>query len=345
MRLLICTQVVDSEDPVLGFFHTWIEMFAQHCERVVVICLREGAHTLPENVEIYSLGKESGTPRIWRWVRAWRYILKLRRRYDAVFVHMNPEYALLGGWWWRRWGKRVVLWYTHKSVTWRLRMASRFVDSVCTASRESFRLGHPNVHVLGHGIDVEEFKPDIKEPSIETRVVTAGRISRTKRIFEMLKVLDALYARRKTFSFTVVGSPVTMADARYERALKEEVRKRPYGNKVVFKGPLPHRELPALYNQQDVSLNFSSTGSLDKAVLEALAMAVPVVTTNEAFRELLGQYGLYIAEPTVERIADAVDEIMNRPDRAAVVATLRNKVVAEHSLSQLIPRIVAQLQS
>ena len=60
MRLLICTQAIDKNDPILGFFHRWVIEFAKHFEHISVICLREGTHTLPENVSVYSLGKEGG---------------------------------------------------------------------------------------------------------------------------------------------------------------------------------------------------------------------------------------------------------------------------------------------
>ncbi|MCD5381655.1 MAG: hypothetical protein LR008_03730, partial [Candidatus Pacebacteria bacterium] len=59
MKLLIITQVLDTEHPILGFFHRWVEEFAKHCEQVHVICLQEGRHDLPDNVTVHSLGKES----------------------------------------------------------------------------------------------------------------------------------------------------------------------------------------------------------------------------------------------------------------------------------------------
>ena len=65
MKLLITTQAVDTDDPVLGFFVRWIEEFAKHAERVEVVCLREGKHGLPPNVRVHSLGKKNGrVPRV-----------------------------------------------------------------------------------------------------------------------------------------------------------------------------------------------------------------------------------------------------------------------------------------
>ena len=58
MKLLILTQKIDINDPILGFFHRWVEEFSKHCEKITVICLEKGEHHLPENVKVLSLGKE-----------------------------------------------------------------------------------------------------------------------------------------------------------------------------------------------------------------------------------------------------------------------------------------------
>lgn len=345
MKLLICTQAIDKDDSNLGFFHRWVEEFAEHCERVTVICLREGEHLLPSNVHVFSLGKEAGASRFIRVRRFYSYIQELKNDYDAVFVHMNPEYVVLGGYFWHRWGKKITLWYTHKSVDFKLRLAMRFVDEVFTASNESFRIRSPKVNVIGHGIDTESFKPDIKEGSIETRIVTAGRISPSKHIVEMLCVLDELYKRNEKFKFTILGAPFTPTEKRYAKVLNDEILSRPYSARIHMAGALPQEQVPTLLNEQDVFFNFSTTGSMDKAVLEALAVGVPAISTNEAFKDILSPFGLYIGARDYAIIADGVDKIMNRPDRAAVVATLRNKVVEHHSLTKLIPRLVEKLQS
>src|SRR3989344_6033891 len=138
MKLLICTQTVDSQDSHLGFFVRWIEEFAKHCEKVTVICLRDGGLTISDNVKVYEIGKAASSTQ--KAVRLLSLVWKLRTEYDTVFVHMNPEYIVLAGWLWRVWNKRVALWYTHKSVNLKLRIAVIFSHIVFTASKESFRL-------------------------------------------------------------------------------------------------------------------------------------------------------------------------------------------------------------
>lgn len=117
MKLLICTQKVDRNDSILGFFHRWIEEFAKHAEKITVICLYEGEHALPENVSVYSLGKEEGKGRLTYLLRFYQIIWSKRAEYDTIFAHMNPEYIVLGGLLWRALRKKIGLWYAHGSTS------------------------------------------------------------------------------------------------------------------------------------------------------------------------------------------------------------------------------------
>ena len=137
-RLLIITQKVDEDDQLLGFFVGWIREFKKHFSSVSVIALRAPRKS---------------------WFRLLLQILWQVPRHDAVFIHMAPMFAILAAPWARVWGKRIGLWYTHKAVTWKLRIAEKFVDVIFTASPESFRLPSKKVIITGHGIDTELYKP------------------------------------------------------------------------------------------------------------------------------------------------------------------------------------------
>src|SRR4051812_38865336 len=97
MKLLITTQKVDKNDPEFLFFYRWIEEFATKFSLVTVICLEERKHDLPANVKVFSLGKEQGESKLKYIKRFFSLIWAERANYDSVFVHMNPEYAVLGG--------------------------------------------------------------------------------------------------------------------------------------------------------------------------------------------------------------------------------------------------------
>jgi glycosyltransferase involved in cell wall biosynthesis len=343
MKLLILTQIVDRNDSNLGFFHRWIEEFAKHCQEVTVICLKEGEHFLPDNVRVYSLGKESATSRLTRVWRFYQYIFKLQKDYDAVLVHMNPEYIVLGGYFWKRWHKKVALWYAHRSNTLKLRRALKYTDYVFTVSDDSFMLPTPKLRAMGHGIDTEAFKPQIKEESTQLRIATTGRIAPSKHLLEMLDVLDELYARKENFIFTIVGAPITAQEKEYAAKLEAAIAKAPWSSKVHLAGPMPHDTLPEFLNTQDIVFNFATTGNMDKAGLEALASGVPLLSSNPQFGPLLSPFGLFVPGMGAQESADALLAYFERPDQPAVLSTLRNKVTAEHSLASLIPRILSTL--
>ncbi|OHB17057.1 MAG: hypothetical protein A2749_02450 [Parcubacteria group bacterium RIFCSPHIGHO2_01_FULL_45_26] len=327
MRLLIITQKVNSTDSNLGFFTRWILEFATKCEKITVICLEKGEYNFPSNVRVTSLGKEIGLNRFARLLRFYKYILKYSSEYDCVFVHMNPEYVILGGLWWRLAAKKIALWYTHKSVNWQLRLAEKLTNFVFTASTESFHLSSKKLHVLGHGIDTDFFRPSPGH-LVCNNVITVGRITPSKKLAEMIKVVNQVRERGTKVSFLVAGEASTIQDIKYKEAL-------PKG--VSFIGTIRHAKLPDFYQSAKLFLNFSATGSMDKAVLEALSCGVPVLTINEAFKPL-GQ-DVYKGDCTTNEIVDYAMKILSgtRPQ------SKRDWVVANHNLSVLIARIVKLL--
>jgi len=185
MKLLIATQAVDQNDPVLGFFHHWIEEFAKRFESIEIICLKEGIHMLPANVHVHSLGKERSRPRfaarLVYSVRFLRIAWRLHDDYDAVFVHMNEEYVLIGGLLWRFSRKRIVLWRNFETGTWMTPVACHLANAVCYTSPSSFTVRFPNAVQMPIGIDTNLFKPAEMLSSLR-RVLFFGRLDEIKKV-------------------------------------------------------------------------------------------------------------------------------------------------------------------
>ena len=289
MKLLIVTQTVDRVDPNLGFFHRWIEEFSGQVSRLTVIANRVGEHQLPANVSVYSLGKEWGAGRITRYIRFFRYSLFAIRQADAVFVHMISAWVVLLYPIALVFRKPIYFWYTHKSVTLSLRLATWCATRVFTASEESFRITTSKKVVIGHGIDTEHFAPGayVHDPQ-QLKLLAIGRLSPVKDFRFTVDVLDlvrCLVPQRVTL--TIVGAPVTAGDDRYARDLRAYVAQKGLTAIIDFVGAKSYHELPTLYQHNDVCIHASETGSIDKVVIEAMACAMPLVTTSEAFRSML----------------------------------------------------------
>lgn len=269
MKLLIVTQAVDQNHSNLGFFVRWIEEFAKHCEEVTVIANEVGRYSLPKNVTVFGLGKEGGSTRLARYVKFLSLIAWFSTRYDSVFCHMNPEYVLAGSWLWRAAGKRIGFWYMHKSVTQRLKLAEQLADVIFTASPESFRLPSKKLHILGHGIDTDIFKPD---PSIArgTHALSVGRLSQSKRHDRAIDIAAEL------------GMALRIAGEGPER---ENLERYAASKKVAvtFLGGLTHHKLRDEYLRAALFIHTSETGSLDKVLLEARACGTPIRSDNTEY--------------------------------------------------------------
>jgi glycosyltransferase involved in cell wall biosynthesis len=321
MKLLIVTQAVDRDHSNLGFFVRWLEEFAKHCEEVIVIANEVGRYTLPKNVTVYGLGKEYGSARIKRYVKFLALIMWFTRSYDGVFCHMNPEFVLAGASWWRLLRKPTALWYVHGTVSTRLHAALALVALAYTTNKESLRIMSPKVRIVGHGIDTKFFAPN---PSAvrSSALLSVGRLTESKH--HDLVIHAAVRAKR----------PVRIAGDGPERANLEALAKR-LGGAVTFLGGVSQEALREEYQRAGFLVHASTTGSMDKVVLEALACDCPVVTTSETYaHEKL--WPVDAVQATEEAIADAV----SRPQGARE----RTRIVREHhSLEKLIPKLVTGL--
>ncbi len=311
MKLLVITQKANENDPILGFFCRWIVEFAGHFESVKVLCLEEGAHAFPANVTVSSLGKEKGTSRASQLAHFYRYIWQERKNYDAVFIHMNPIYAVFGGWFWKISNKKVALWYTHKAVDAKLRIAERFVDVIFTAANESFTLKTPKKRVVGHGIDVGRYASAkrVKEMGSEPiSIVSVGRITPIKdcgTLIEAVRILKGKWDKRFTVKF--IGSPATSSDKEYAVKVKGLVEKYDLKNIVSFIGDVKPVNMPVEYSRADITVNLTPTGGIDKAVLESMAAGVPALTSNVAFKGYFDQARPGLSDKLIFEHGDAED--------------------------------------
>jgi len=340
MKLLVITQKVDIDDSNLGFFHHWLEKLAEKVDKLYIICLWEGKHSLPENTEVFSLGKDRGYPKIIQLIRLQFFLFKHLRDVDGVFVHMCPIYAIASFPMVKLFDRKMILWFTHGTVKWKLRLASHLVDRIFTASEESCRLkNREKIEVVGHGIDTDLFYPPASghEYSGTLNIISAGRISPTKDQETLVKAMDILVNQRgiKDLSIKFVGIPLDVAGGNYLRELKELVEEKKLVDYVTFLGSVPHKDMPEVYRHADLLVNLSHTGSIDKVVLEGMASGCLILTCNEAFKDLLEDKYLFQKKNAAE-LAEKIIALKSSPKDN----DLRKEVIQNHSLDKLVGKII-----
>lgn len=351
MNVLMITQRANLDHDILGFTHTWVNKLAERVDTVHLLLLwMGGRYELADNVKLYSMGKERGTGRLGRFVNFNRVVghLVLGGQVDVVFVHMCPIYAVLAAPWARLRRVPLVLWYTHKSVTWELKLAHWLVDRVVTASPESFRLPSDKVMVTGHGIDTEVFRPmESPRPERPFTVLSVGRISPIKDYETLIEAADILVNQRgqPDLRFVVVGDAATPEQVTYRERLLAEVRQRKLTDGFEFVGAVPHHQVVDCYRQADLFVNLSHTDSLDKVVLEAMACGLVPLTSNPAFGPLLGKLAprLMFTVRDARDLADKVERLarLSKVERGNLGRELRSVVVRHHSVQELMGQLMA----
>ena len=337
-NLLIITQKVDKNDQLLGFFIDWISRFAQKFDKVTVLCLEKGEFNLPPNVKIISLGKDRRVGKLKQFFTFYFLLFTLCKNYDAVFVHMNPIWVVLGGFWWRMTKKKVFFWYTSGGVTAKLKLAEKFADIIFTASKESFRLPSKKVIVTGHGIDTDLFRPTIEvKPQLlrfNLNILSIGRISPVKNYEVLIDAVKILKNRGIDVLVTMIGEAPLKKDKNYEESLKFKVKSLKLEDNFNFIGKVNHKNLPAYYQSHDLFIHLSKTGSLDKTVLEAIACEMKVLSSNDASKSFLPQ-NLIFNDKNSEELAN---KIMIFKDLEPS-SSLREYVIQNHNLDNLINKI------
>ena len=344
MNLLILTQKVDKNDPDFFFFYKWIEEFSKQCEKVTVICLFEGEHDFPMNVQVLSLGKEMNPSRIQYMTKFYSYIWKQRKNYDHVFVHMNQEYVVMGGLLWKVWGKKISLWYTHRQVNLKLKIAEKLSSIIFTASNEGFGVPSKKVHVMGHGIDTESLSVLQNEYPESFVGMHIGRITKIKHIDIILRGIQKLIQSGAPItSFLIVGAPSTEADQQYAQFLKSLVRELDLEDIVQFKGKI--KNLDAL-REASFTVNAAPDGGMDKVVLESLVAGRPVFTSNNAFMSLFeedaDEFIFAFSDP--EDLKEKIEAFFKGKNQKEIIEGLSKKVEAEYSIQSLIENILIYLE-
>lgn len=338
MKLLICTQVVDTQDPVLGFFVRWIEEFAKRVESIEVICLYRGAHNLPANVRVHSLGKEKGGVSRVRYtlrflVLSWR----LRRTYDAVFVHMNQEYVLIAGWLWRLLSKQVYLWRNHYAGSLLTGAAVLFCRKVFCTSKHSYTARYTKTVLMPVGVDTAQFTPDERVVRTPHSILWLARIAPSKRLEMFIDALEVLAARGVDFVATVVGSPLSEHKSYFDE-VRANVRARGLSERVVFRSGVPHAETAGLYRAHQIFVNTSPSGMLDKTIFEAAACGCVVVVASQDLEPVSD--AVYVFD-SVQTLATRLTEALARPGGDPSELT---QFVRPHTLAALAEALSQKLQ-
>jgi len=342
-NLLVITHKVNENDDLMGFFIDWLREFSKYFDQIFVIAHSVGKYNLPSNVKVYSLNKDMGASRIKRAIKFYLYLFKLVPRSSIIFAHMSPIFVIAS---WPvafMYRKRIILWYLHRSVTLRLKLAEKLSYKIVTAARESLKLKSAKIVETGHGINIDKFSTDRNWTESKLKIISVGRISRIKNYETLLKAAKIWKDSSVDFEIKIIGQPMMGEDFAYFESLKSMRESLGLGNLVKFLEFVPHVKMPAYYKQSDIAIGLTPDGGIDKTILEAMASGCLVLTSNGINRKYFGDYGneLIFDYRDPVNLAEKIIALKNssHDNKKSISDFLIKSVSANHRLENVINRI------
>jgi glycosyltransferase involved in cell wall biosynthesis len=347
-RLLLFNLRTDIDDHILGFTTQWIDALAAYYEAVDVLTTHAGRLSVADNVRVFSTGREHGAGKVQRAMGFYRTLteLLLNHRYDACFAHMQPLFAVMAAPLLTLRNVPITTWYTHRQMSRTIAMAERVSYRIVSAVASSFPMQTPKLRVLGHGIDTDFFTPDMSIPKFQSPYIV--QVARLTDIKHQHILLEAAHDLECMVVF--VGDVPDGYDDAYKRRLLTLVNNMGIGGKVIFAGAQTPEQVRHWYRSATVAVNLSPAGLFDKAALEGMACAVPTIVSNDAFEPVTGVSAdiLHITKPDdVLALRQQLERVfaLQPEERQSIGSLLRKNVMEQHSLNQLIERLICVMHT
>jgi len=364
------TQIVNPEDPILGFVWGWIQKLSKHVKLLHVAAYHiENIRNIPKNTYLHELSKRKSTkekkekkivgfkgnkhlkiPRLIKFVYIWIQLsalilrLRLSKRINLVFAHMCPEFVLCAAPICKIFRIPIILWYLHPHVDLKLKLAHSLVVKVVTGSVYGFRINSSKRVCIGHGIYIPRMKPRMETGAGRQIILCVGRVSRIKNFETAIKAMARVSQLHSDAELHIVG-PVY--DRKYFKDLQKLVDKLSLEGRVRFIGPVAHSRIGQYYLQSTLFVQTRAV-SLDKAPLEAMAYNLCVLVCSRAFDEVLGDLKdyCYYTPRNYEELARKIVKLLDDPDlRQTIGRRLRERVEKIHGLDAFVRKLTAVMEN
>lgn len=259
-------------------------------------------------------------------------------QFHTVFYFMTETSAVLFGTYFKLRNIRQVLWYAHAHKSYRLVIASYLVDIICSSTRGSMPLASNKVRLVGQMVDETLFPFSPRTLSRDLALIHYGRFDQSKNIGLLLKVTEKLMVFKPEVRLKVIGSPSTQNSMSYQKQIIDSFADIITSGRVQILPACLRSQLSQHLMDSDIFLH-AFQGSLDKSLVEATLIGMPVVTLN---REYLREFGTWSKTPYREGndLAEfLVNEVLSvvslSPSRLKAEQFRRHKIALEnHSLTR-----------
>jgi glycosyltransferase involved in cell wall biosynthesis len=205
--------------------------------------------------------------------------------------------------------------------------------------------GH-KLRCIYHGLDVGNYQPASRVSSDKPMVIAVGQLKEKKGFAYLIEACHMLKERGYHFECQIVGEGPLRQD------LEARIRQLFLQDTVTLCGALPHQDVIDKYKQSTIFVLPCIVGSdgdrdgIPNAVLEALAMQRPVVSTRHSgIPEVVedGVNGLLVPPADAVALAEALANLLDDPERRQRLGERgRQTVIENFDVAQNVRRLLAE---
>jgi len=232
------------------------------------------------------------------------------------------------------------------------KLAAHWTDGLITINEEDYKAAQKfklrkngkMFFVPGVGVDVVSLEQRIasidrsekrKELGLSADaavIITVGELNANKNHIQVLEALSKL--NKTNFHYLIVGN------GEDEQKLQKAVNELLLRDKVSFLGF--RRDVPELLTASDVFILTSRREGLPKAVMEAMAVGLPIIATDvRGNKDLVksGENGYLVSLDDAEQTAIGIDRLIDSEDLQRSMGGKSKELVKQYDLKNIIPQM------
>ncbi len=229
------------------------------------------------------------------------------------------------------WKKMQQLrWFSFLGMQKRVARSLSRIITVSECSKDDishdFRVPEDRFRVVPNGIDIELFRPGLRmRREMHRVIVTNSSDVPLKGLHYLLRAVALINSMKKRIHLVVIGKPKEGGE------IEKLVRELGIGNLITFTGRISDEEFFAHYAKASVAVVPSVYEGFGLPAGEAMACAVPVIsTTGGALPEVVGDAGILVPPGDPGAIADALVTLFDNPEYAEEIGQKGFNRVMEH---------------
>jgi glycosyltransferase involved in cell wall biosynthesis len=209
---------------------------------------------------------------------------------------------------------------------------SRTLSHIITVSKAAgddisrdFNIAPDRFRIIPNGVRTDLFYPIPEIPRQKNRlIVTNSADMPLKGLYYLLRAVSKI-AQTHPIQLTVVGTPTKNGYS------QELIQKLGIGNRITFTGRISDEQFVREYAKAAVAVVPSVYEGFGLPVGEAMACAVPVIsTTGGALPEVVGDAGLLVPPADYQALANAILTILQQPQLAQKLGRAGYQRVHQH---------------